>query len=112
MDLKQHEVFSIVEEFRRLNEVPSKELWQALWAYAHETMPEFVAFLERKEARLRDVEKDVCLLLRLGLPLKQIVKLTNVSFQNLNLMRKRLLRKLYGMEGNGRDFDAKIRQEG
>ena len=112
MDLKQHEVFSIVEEFRRLNEVPSKEQWQALWAYAHEAMPAFVAFLERKEARLRDVEMDVCLLLRLGLPLKQIVKLTNVSFQNLNLMRKRLLRKLYGMEGNGRDFDAKIRQEG
>ena len=95
-----------------LNDTPSKEQWQALWAYAHETMPEFVAFLERKEARLREVEKDVCLLLRLGLPLKQIVKLTNVSFQNLNLMRKRLLRKLYGVEGNGRDFDAKIRQEG
>lgn len=30
MDLKQREVFSIVEEFRRLNEVPSKEQWQAL----------------------------------------------------------------------------------
>ena len=112
MDLKQHEVFSIMEEFMLLNEVPSKEQWQALWAYAHETMPELVAFLERKEARLREVEKDVCLLLRLGLPLKQIVKLTNVSFQNLNLMRKRLLRKLYGMEGNGRDFDAKIRVQG
>ena len=95
-----------------LNVVPSKEQWQALWAYAHEAMPAFVAFLERKEARLRDVEKDVCLLLRLGLPLKQIVKLTNVSFQNLNLMRKRLLRKLYGMDGNGRDFDAKIRVQG
>ena len=46
------------------------------------------------------------------LPLKQIVKLTNVSFQNLNVMRKRLLRKLYGKDGNGRDFDARIRQEG
>ena len=112
MDLKQHEVFSIVEEFMLLNEVPSKEQWQALWAYARETMPEFLSFLERREARLREVEKDVCLLLRLGLPLKQIVKLTNVSFQNLNLMRKRMLKKLYGMEGSGRDFDAKIRQEG
>ena len=103
---------TIVKDFMLLKEKPSKEQWQALWAYAHAAMPAFVAFLERKEVRLREVEKDVCLLLRLGLLLKQIVKLTNVSFQNLNLMRKRLLRKLYGVEGNGRDFDAKIRQEG
>ena len=112
MDMKQYEEFSVVEGFMLLNDTPSKEQWQALWAYARETMPEFLSFLERREARLREVEKDVCLLLRLNVPIKQIVTLTNVSFQNLNLMRKRMLKKLYGMEGSGRDFDAKIRVQG
>ena len=116
MESKQNEAMPsnapIVDVFRLLNDTPSHEQWVALWAYAHEAMPAFVAFLERKEARLHEVEKDVCLLLRLNVPIKQIVKLTNVSFQNLNLMRKRMLKKLYGMEGSGRDFDAKIRVQG
>ena len=103
---------SIVDEFRFSRVGPKAEQWQALRDYSREAMPRFLMFLERREEHLRELETDLCFLLRLGMLPKQIVKLTNVSFQNLNLMRKRLLRKLYGMEGNGRDFDAKIRVQG
>ena len=102
---------SIVAVFRALKGKPSQRQWAAWREYCREAMPDFLTFIEGRE-RLRREEKDICLLLRLGFPLKQIVVVMDISFQNLNIIRKRLLKKVYGMEGNGRDFDAKIRVQG
>ena len=103
---------SIVDEFRFSRVAPSQEQWQALRDYSREAMPRFLMFLERREEHLRELETDLCLLLRLGMPPKQIVILMGISYQHLNILRKRLLKKVYGEEGPARLFDEKIRREG
>ena len=102
---------SIVEEFKALKKKPSQRQWAAWREYCRDATPDFLTFIEGKE-RLRREEKDICLLLRLQMPLKQIIVVMDISFQHLYLIRKRLLKKVYGMEGNGRDFDAKIKEWG
>lgn len=102
---------SIVDEFRFSRVAPSQEQWQALRAYARGAMPRFLMFLERREEHLRELETDLCLLLRLGMSPKQIVILMDISYQHLNVLRRRLLKKVYGEEGPVRLFDEKIRQE-
>ena len=80
--------------------------------YSREAMPRFLMFLERREEHLRELETDLCLLLRLDMPPKQIVILMGISYQHLNILRKRLLKKVYGEEDPARLFDEKIRKEG
>ncbi len=103
---------SIVEEFKVLNEAPSYSQWMKLRSHFDSVLPDFLPSLKERYPLIRDEELNICLLLRLHLPLKQIAAIMNISFQNLNVIRKRLLKKVYGIEGVAKDFDTKMQDFG
>ena len=97
-----------VTAIRNLKDAPSHEQWQNLKHHLNRAMPDFLPSLKMRYPSIREEELRICILLRLHIPLKQIAVLCNISLQNLNNTRRRLLLKVFGVEGNAKDFDINI----
>ena len=85
---------------RQASNSEMKELWNLM----NELVPSF--YDELKSLRL--VEYHVCLLLRAHFGPAEICKLTGLRDDYLPHLRKRLLQKVYGVEGTAKDFDVRI----
>ena len=82
----------------------SNDEMKELWNLMNELIPSFYDELKK----LRLVEYHVCLLIRSHFGPAEICKLTGLRDDYLPHLRKRLLQKVYGIEGTAKDFDARI----
>jgi len=71
-------------------------------------IPTFYNEMNPPHCILRPNEYEICILIRLKFRPADICKLTGVKEAYISNLRKRILRKLYGIEGQPRDLDARI----
>jgi len=98
----------IISLFQNKTEVPTHEEWNTLRSHVDQVLPDFMVKLTCRYPLIREEEKDICILLRLRFPLKQIAHLQSISLQNLNVIRKRLLKRIFRLEGSPKDFDKML----
>ena len=90
---------------------PSKEDWLTLYDTVELFIPQFKYILKDK-FRLSDEEYKVCILDRLFFDVNSIVWLTDKSNSYISKIRKRLLKKVFGKDGEPKNFDIEIRNIG
>ena len=83
-----------------------------LSAAINEIIPDFYTILSSTDLKLRRIEYDVCLLTRAFFSPAEISKLTGQSNSNVANIRKRLLKRIYGIDDSPNEFDKRIRQIG
>lgn len=88
-------------------EQPTISEWNNLKELIENKIPNFRAKIFCN-LQLTDAEYRICLLVRLKFKAAEIADLTNLSRTSITLIRKRLLRKIFGMEGQAKDFDKEI----
>ena len=80
------------------------ELRQAVAA----EQPEFIAWLQTIGGKQVERNRNLCLLVRLGFEPYEMINLLGVGATNLCNTRRRLLKRLFGMEGTPKAFDRRI----
>ena len=99
--------FHIIAQSPKKN--PSLEEWRQLRSLLRDRLPAFWNKLQESEPPLRIEEVDVCLLIRLQFPVKEIANLTGMSIQAISNVRRRLLQKMFHQsEGGSKEFDRLI----
>ena len=74
----------------------------------NEVIPSFYSVLNANDI-LSEIEYEVCLLIRVGFPPSAICKLSGITDGYVANMRKRLLKKVFGIDqGQPKDFDRKV----
>jgi hypothetical protein len=88
----------------------SDEDWEKIDAMIREVFPEFSLFLAAKKPLFDDVvDYRVCCLARLNLQPMACSYCLGISGSNYSKRRSILIEKLFGVPGNGKDFDRLIR---
>lgn len=102
-----------VKKFRlmgdSISQEPSKDDWQELAHVIERVIPTFFSKMNGGST-LRLEEYQMCILVRLHFQPYQIAHLMNITTGNVSILRKRLLKKVFGEEGGAHDFDKKVRQ--
>ena len=99
--------FHIIAQSPKKN--PSLEEWRQLRSLLRDRLPAFWNKLQESEPPLRIEEVDVCLLIRLQFPVKEIANLTGMSIQAISNVRRRLLQRVFHQsEGGSKEFDRLI----
>jgi hypothetical protein len=122
-ELQKHYVPNTVEErlrqsnsYLRLREKVEKpnsvELtnadWQKLRDAINEELPRFFGIMNSRKL-LNQMEYNLCILIRLGFqPKEQLILLDLSPTYNITMLRKRLLKKIYGIEGTPKELDENI----
>lgn len=106
--LQQSDVYirfhrSVQEEYRL-----SSEDWQELQDAIDAAYPHFTARLYELCPRLTPQEMRICLLLKISMPNKHIARLMVCQPSTVSHARKRLCKKLAGIDGSAEDFDTFI----
>ena len=86
---------------------PAPEDWQALAQAVNEAYDNFTLRLQELHP-LNETEREVCLLLKIGLTPVQIATLTARSKQAVSSVRRRLYTKTFGRPGRPEDWDEFI----
>ena len=71
-------------------------------------IPSFYATLNAVNSPLSELEYEVCLLIRTHFSPSDICKLTGISDSYVANIRKRLLKKVFSIDGSPKEFDSKI----
>ena len=88
----------------------SDEDWEKIDAMIREAFPEFSLFLAAKKPLFDDVvDYRVCCLAHLNLQPMACSYCLGISGSNYSKRRSKLIEKLFGVPGNGKDFDRLIR---
>lgn len=99
--------FHIIAQSPKKN--PSLDEWRQLRSLLRDRLPSFWNKLQESEPPLRKEEVDVCLLIRLQFPVKEIANLTGMSVQAISNVRRRLLQRVFHQsEGGSKEFDRLI----
>ena len=84
--------------------------WAALRQAVRDEMPEFTEKLSAFEYKPNLVETQIIILTRLRFLLSEITVLLGISSSSLSMKRRRLLKRLFGIDGSAGTFDDMIRQ--
>lgn len=84
--------------------------WEQLRAYIDETFPNFYPFVNSGNAVLREDEYHICMLIRMHFKPKDICNIMGLPSANVAIIRRRLLTKIFGIEGTGKELDERILQ--
>ncbi len=87
-------------------EKPSDENWQQLISFARSVLPKLFVLL--KNNKISEREMKVSLLIRFGFKPGEIATIMDCSFPEVSLIRSRLLKKIYGIDGKAADFDRRL----
>ncbi len=103
----------LVNSFHMISQSPKKkptlEEWRQLRSLLRDRLPAFWNKLQESDPLLRIEEVDVCLLIRLQFPVKEIANLTGMSVQAISNVRRRLLQRVFHQsEGGSKEFDRLI----
>ena len=107
------QLVDIVQRFHKLASVgamASASDWNELRQAMAAEQPEFMAWLQTIGGELTERNRCLCLLVRLGFEPYEMINLLGVSPTNLCNIRRRLLKRLFGMEGTPKAFDRRIRE--
>lgn len=107
----------IAKHFRNLAnhnppKYPSNEDWKQLREFVEHEVPSFPLILRTEGHPLNDMEYDVCLMIRVHMKPLEIAKLKKCAPSYISNIRKNLLTRVFGMEGNSEVFDDEIRNIG
>ena len=81
---------------------------KALRDLVEEVIPSFYGLLNPPNYVLRPIEYEVCLLTRAFFSPAEIGKLLDRNYAYIANLRRRILKKRYGIEGSPKDLDALI----
>ena len=87
---------------------PTFDDWDKLRALVEHEIPAFRKVLKVDELSLTELEYDICLMIRVHLLPIEISKLKQCSPSHISNIRKRLLLRIFGIEGGSEDFDDEI----
>ena len=86
----------------------SSEDFHQLRTLINEVIPSFYSLLNANGI-LSEIEYEVCMLIRIGFSPSAICKLSGITDGYVANMRKRLLKKVFGIDqGQPKDFDRKV----
>lgn len=88
---------------------PTYEEWKELTALIDCVIPRFHGILNSGLEPLKDAEYEICMLIRLHFSASVICNLTGSPSSTVATTRKRLLLKVFGIEGSPKDFDILVR---
>ena len=77
-----------------------------------EEIPDFCQIVNIDDHPLTDIEYDVCLMIRVHLMPIEIARLKKCAPSYISNIRKSLLKRIFGKEGTGDDFDDEIAKIG
>ena len=92
--------------------LPDFEDWKQLRALVEREIPDFPKIVNPDGHPLSDIEYDVCLLVRVHLMPIEIARLKKCAPSYVSNIRKSLLKRIFGKEGTGDDFDDEIAKIG
>ena len=87
---------------------PTLNDWDKLRALVEREIPSFRKTLRVDELSLTELDYDICLMIRVHLLPIEISKLKQCSPSHISNIRKRLLLRIFGIEGGSEDFDDEI----
>ena len=110
--LKRSPITSRLQSMARNNppQIPSYSDWAQLRKLVEKEIPSFSKVLNMEDGMMTEINYDVCLLTRVGISPNDISKLKGCSPSHISNIRKRLLLKIYGIEGSSEHFDELIRE--
>ena len=107
------QLVDIVQQFHKLASVgvmASASEWNELWRAMAAEQPEFVAWLQTIRGELMERNRNLCLLVRLGFEPYEMINLLGMGATNLCNIRRRLLKRLFGIDGTTKAFDKRVRE--
>ena len=87
---------------------PSLDDWKQLRVLVEREIPSFRDVLSPADSPLTEMEYDICLLSRVHILPNEIAKLKQCVPSYVSNIRKNLLKKVFGREGNADEFDNEI----
>ena len=91
------------------NTSPTKTEWKALANLIEKTYPTFYSRTHSHKL-ISNEEYRICLLGKARFKPKEIEALLGLTYNTISIRRKRLLKKIFDMDGEAEDFDRKILQ--
>ena len=91
------------------NTSPTKTEWKALANLIEKTYPTFYSRTHSHKL-ISNEEYRICLLVKARFEPKEIEALLGLTYNTISIRRKRLLKKIFDMDGGAEDFDRKILQ--
>jgi hypothetical protein len=87
---------------------PTLDDWKQLRLLVEHEIPAFHDLMNTEEAPLTEMEYDICLLTRVHILPIEIARLKKCVPSYISNIRKSLLKKVFGIEGNPDEFDQEI----
>ena len=84
---------------------PSLENWKELTELIDREIPNFRKSICKEDSQLSDFEYDICMLIKIQIPLADIARLKHCSPSYITQVRKNVYRKLFMKKGNANDLD-------
>ncbi len=105
---KEPAVTEFLQIVKRRKERPGSELWNKVFLVVEEYYPGMLALKKRYE--ITPNEYRICVLVKLGLGIKDMMFVENTYNGYLSSTRGRLMKKVSGSEGGAKNFDSYIRE--
>ena len=104
---------SITKQLRMMakstpTQYPTNNDWKQLRFLVEHEIPAFHDIVNPEETPLTEMEYDICLLSRVHILPNEIAKLKQCVPSYVSNIRKNLLKKIFGIEGNADQFDDEI----
>lgn len=87
---------------------PTLDDWKQLRSLVEHEIPSFHDIMNPKDSLLSEMEYDICLLSRVHILPNEMAKLKKCVPSYVSNIRKSLLKKVFGKEGNADEFDDEI----
>jgi tetratricopeptide (TPR) repeat protein len=101
----------IVRKFHRMAScasIVSDDDWSMLRETASNYLPNFMRTINSLPYLIDRRETDLCILIRLRFIPSEICSIMNLKSNNLSNIRKRLLKRMFDIDGSASDFDEKL----
>ncbi len=99
-------IIQFIQKVKRGKEIPNKEEWQRVCMLVEAHYPRMLEIKNLKDVSAKEYR--ICVLLKLGLEISDIVFVEETSNSNLTNIRSRLLKKVFGIDGGAKDFDRRL----
>lgn len=87
---------------------PTHDDWKQLRTLVKHEIPTFHDIMNPDDAPLSEMEYDICLLTRLHIPPIEIARLKKCVPSYVSNIRRNLLKKVFGIDGNADQFDDEV----
>lgn len=96
-------IVEFMDKIKQGKERPNKEEWQRVCILVESHHPDMLKIKNNKDISAQEYR--ICVLLKLGLKVSDIVFVEEITNSNLTNIRSRMLKKILGVKGGAKDFD-------